>query len=358
MPDAGDEDDAGSTLPGWVLSRHPCDGHRTDTLFCENEQTCYVGCGTTTAGNQGYYVTTDGGATWAPPETTPANFFRTSRVNSISRDGDRLYVAGQLGANQSVVSVSASGEVDEVFERGDQTWNGFPAGELRCHEGRCVLESKTGTGIVVKEGVDAAWGDGAGFWADGDDDDVEAGVQIQDLEVFGGAFWAVGSRIIQPPIVFTPKWDEGAFDFGIVPLATGLEGFNGELLGIDIDEAGVVVGGVNHDEARGIVYSLPAGADPNVASNWRRFDVGTLLEDRATWVHDVCRHGDTIYAVGRESRGSWGFILRSEDGGETFADITPYGARGESLLEEVSRCQAFEGGVITAGGGGQVARNF
>lgn len=346
-PDATTEDDTGEPpTSDWTLTAHTCAGNRTDTLFCEDDQTCYVACGTTTTGGQGYYQTTDGGATWSRPSSTPANFFNTARVNAITKHGDLLYITGEMPNSMAVVSVSSTGQVEEVFARGNQIWNGFLPGTYARTDDREVVEGKNGTALIYREG--------GGDWEDGD----TLGTQMQDLEVFNDEFWGVGATISEPPTVFAPAWDADGFGFEAVQLVSGLGNYNGELQGIDIDASGVVVGGVNHQAKLGIVFTLAAGQDPTDRANWTAWDTANLFPSNATWIHDVCRHGDTVYAVGRESAESWGFVLKSEDGGATFDDITPYDADGNSLLSDVSRCQAFEDGVIAAGAGGQFIRNF
>ena len=40
----------GDSSGTWTATAHPCDGHRTDALFCDDADHCFVGCGTTTIG--------------------------------------------------------------------------------------------------------------------------------------------------------------------------------------------------------------------------------------------------------------------------------------------------------------------
>jgi hypothetical protein len=129
--------------------------------------------------------------------------------------------------------------------------------------------------------------------------------------------------------------------------------------GIDVNADGIAVGGVDQNRDVGMIYTIGTDADATDASAWNAFDVSDVFPDASTWVTDVCRTtGGVVYATGRESAQGWGFILRSDDGGQTFTDITPYDADGESLFDDISRCQAFGEGIIAAGAGGMFVRNF
>lgn len=369
-PDSGDSEMGPSVDQGvdmneqspWSVTSHPCAGNRTDALFCDDGVTCFVGCGTTTSGDTGFFATSDGGATWAAPTTTPEGFFDTARVNSIWRGaGSNLFVGGSLRNDAAVVEVSDTGEVSEVFTRGTTVDFSFTVGTFRRAEtGFAIAESSTGVDLVYREedsdDPEESWSTGRGFWDDGDADDVPDGVQILDMEVYDGEFWAVGSTINQPPFVFTPKWTAGDFDFNIVQLATGIGEFTGELWGIDVNSEGVVVGGVDQNRDVGMIYSLDTGSDETDASAWTAFDVSTIFDGASTWITDVCRaSNDVIYATGRESAQSWGFVLRSTDGGTTFEDITPYDGDGASLFKDVSRCHAFDALLHVAGADGLFA---
>ncbi len=358
-PDAADPD-MGVASP-WTVSAHPCVGNRTDALWCDDDQTCFAGCGTTTTGF-GLFATTDGGATWSAPATTPGGFFDTGRVNDIWRGATgSLFISGEFPNSTAVVAMDAAGMISEVYTRGNMVGNSFTVGNFRrASNGYAIAESLNGSGVLTREmdGGDptASW-TSARFWADGDADDTAFGVQILDMAVFNDQFWAVGSTISQPPIVFTPKWVAGDFDFGIVPLVSGLAAFDGEMWGIDVNADGVVVGGVNQGRDVGMIFTLTSGDDETDATAWKSFDVSTLFAGAKTWVTDVCRApNNVVYATGRESAQGWGFVLRSADGGTTFTDISPYDSTGNPVFDDVSRCQSFSDGVIVVGAGGMFAR--
>ena len=62
-----------------------------------------------------------------------------------------------------------------------------------------------------------------------------------------------------------------------------------------------------------------------------------------------------IVAVGRESRESWGFVLRSTDGGNTFEDITPRDGSNEPYIPDASRCAIKNNTLMITGAGGLFA---
>lgn len=348
---------------GWSIYAHPCVGNRTDTLFCDDDQTCYTGCGTTVPG-RGMFVTKDGGKNWDTLVTEPEDFLNGSRVDDIWRSPDdgKLYVAGEHNAGMRVVAVQQDGTIEQIFKKGSTVDFSFTAGSFRRNsDGRAIAESLTGSGIVYRE-MDSAdplmsWQTGYGFWQD----QFPNGVQILAMDVHGKDFYAAGSTISQPPMVFLPAWDD-EFDFEILPLVDtqGLSAYAGEMWDIDVNDDGIVLGGVNQSAAVGMVYffNFEDGKSPNDLANWGSFKVSKVIPDQATWVQGACR-GDNgmIYAVGRESREGWGFVLRSKDNGATWEDISPYPAgKTKSSLDEAYRCHVTSsGGVIVAGSGGMFA---
>lgn len=338
----------------WYLGEHPCVGNRTDALWCDDATTCFVGCGTTTSGF-GLYVTDTGGVDWEAVETTPVDYFVDERVLDVFRaDDGLLYVAGELDGDDRVISIDAEGNVATVYSAGSQASLSFTAGNYRQSGERAIAESLTGTDIVYRDTtVDPEFVSGAGFWAGQED----AGVQLLDLEVRNGAFYGVGSTISQPPYVFWPAWDD-EFGFGIISLSTDTMPLMGELWTLDLSQTYFVAGGVDQDRDVGIVatYDFAQGGEPQDATSWTVFDVSNVFAEASTWVHGVCIAADeTIYAVGRESRVEWGFVLRSTDGGGTFEDITPYDDSGTSLLEAMYECTVTDEALLMAGAQGQVA---
>ena len=129
--------------------------------------------------------------------------------------------------------------------------------------------------------------------------------------------------------------------------------------GIDVNDDGIVVGGVNQASARGMVYtfSFEEALSPSDRANWSVFSLSKLFPENTTWIQGVCRgEGGVVYAVGRESREGWGIVVRSKDNGATWEDISPYpqGA-SKSSLEDAYRCHVTSDGVMVAGAAGMFA---
>ncbi len=358
--DVGD-DDTGSGATSWAVFAHPCVGSRTDALHCDSAEDCFVGCGTTTVG-RGLFLTADGGETWDVPSTTPANVLDDARVNDITRSADgMLYVSGEIAGDTNVVSLDSSGNLAEVWNRRSTVDFSFTAGSFRRNsDGFSFVESSTGVDILYRsdDSGDPAtsWSTARGFWNDGDEDDVPSGVQMLQLDEHDGVFYGAGSRINQSPMAFI--WDGSTSDpdFDIIELAAdGLSAFEGEMWGIDVNDDGIVVGGVNQDDDFGVIFTHPGTGD-TAASTWTRYDLRSVFPDDTTWVEGVCRGDGVIYAVGRESISGWGFVLRSTDEGATFEDISLYeDGESDTAFPDLTRCYATETGVVVTGGDGVFA---
>ncbi|MFN3197164.1 MAG: hypothetical protein ACE366_01930 [Bradymonadia bacterium] len=365
---------SGGLSPGpageWVITpTHPCPGRVTHALHCEDDGTCWVGCGTGAEG-RGLFTTTDQGDTWSAVESDPAGFFEGSRVTDVTRSADGLlYVAGEHDNDLRVVSLNDAGEIGEVFRRGATTDFSFTPGSFRRNaDGRAIAESLTGTDLVYRDGdgedpdPNSSWQSGRGFWSD----TVPNGVQILDLQLHDDAFYAVGSTIAQPPMVFLPSWDD-TFGFDIVQLANeGPGAFTGELWGVAADDAGVVAGGVNQSRDVGVIFTLSfgEGLEPTDPASWQMTDLSEAFADSpawtdaSTWVEGVCKGPGVIYAVGRESRRNFGFVIQSTDGGATWADVSVYGDdASRTAMPPLDRCVVVDGTVYLAGNDGFFARS-
>ena len=207
-------------------------------------------------------------------------------------------------------------------------------------------------------GVNAdAWTTGNGFWQG---QGYNGGVQILDLATHDDKFYGAGSTISQPPMVYLPAWDD---DFGIEIMELsppgGLSSYRGEMWGIDVSDDGIIVGGVNQGAARGMIYTFDFDgvSAPQDLANWRAYNLQNMYPGKSTWVQGVCRgDNNVVYAVGRESREGWGFVLRSQDSGQSWEDLSPFASgASRSSLKDVYRCQATDDGVIVAGEAGLFA---
>jgi hypothetical protein len=336
-------------------------------MYCVSATECMVGCGQNSTGF-GLYRTTDGGESWAAVVSSP-DVLGDSRIMDIfPGDDGKLYLSGEFPADFRVVALDSDFNLTGVYERRPTVGFSFTAGSfVRTASGVSVVESLTGTDVVYRwtdsdETVDS-WmsATGAGdsmdtFYRDGDDDDVAAGVQILQLAEHAGMIYGVGSTISQPPTIFIDKTVEGEeFDFSILQLdGSGLGGFIGELWDMDVNDEYAIAGGCNQESDIGIVYVAGMDSDLTAADSWTRTDVTAVFPGANTWVHGVCLGDGVMYAVGREARESWGFVLRSQDGGATWDDISYYdGTSDNPAMADMYECQVVDGDLYVAGAGGQ-----
>jgi photosystem II stability/assembly factor-like uncharacterized protein len=261
-------------------------------------------------------------------------FFDTFRVSDLFRAADgRLYVAGiDTVSAARVVSFSPAGDLVEEFSAGDQVWSSFQVGGFRrTAAGLAVAESLTGAGAVSRATDADAWGDASGWWG------TAGSYQILDLELHDDRFYGVGSTVGQPPTLYLPGDGPG---FSMVPVE--FQGFDGEFWGLAVDGAGVFAAGVNQDRDTG--FLAWSGPDPLDLGGYHTLDVATLLPGEPTWMRGACRDGDTLVAVGEYSREGEGLVLRSDDGGATWTDLTPAGA------PPLHQCRVFADGSLAVAG--------
>lgn len=353
--DAGTSPGTDAGTPGggdWTLRSHPCVGNRTDALHRDGDGTLYVGCGSTTTG-LGLFVSTDDGASWDEPTTTPNGFFDTWRVLDVSRSADDLlYVAGiDTASSRRVVSADTSGgswALEEVYNAGSTVGTAFTVGTFRRQaDGRAIAESLNGTDIQARASDTDDWQD-VSSW-----DDDFGGLQILDLEMYDGEFYGVGSTISQPPYLFLPRTSGTGFGFRVLNLSgEGIGSYTGEMWGVAVDEGGIVAGGVNQDRDVGMIYAL----DDATSTTLRTFDVSLLYPDDATWIRGVCRRGQTLYAVGELTAKSEGLVLRSENNGGTWMNVTPDTGNPADPFPPVHRCLVVtDDRVFIAGADGMLA---
>jgi len=350
---AGGTDDTGTTggpdTPEWDASGHPCVGNRTDALFFDDADNGFVGCGSTTTG-YGLYETSDGGRSWSAVSTEPNRFLEDFRVLHVTRsDDDLLYISGVHTTSDQLVlaadTSSAPYELSEVFNWGGQTWNSFTVGSFaRLSDGSAVAESLNGTNIVYRDGEDGAWQDGTDWYRSY----TSFGFQVLDMVVHDDGVYGCGSTISQPPMVYLPKRGGGDFGFEPVQLAEGLYEYDGEMWDLDVDDGGVIVGGVNQNTNVGMIYV--SGDDPYDSGDWNEIDVGDIVGDSSpTWIRGVCRDGDTLLALGEYSTRADGLALMSEDNGESWSDITDELGSG---VPPMHRCLFVDGAIHIAGADG------
>ena len=151
-------------------------------------------------------------------------------------------------------------------------------------------------------------------WAGG------ASYQMQDLKVHNDAFYGTGATMNQAPMLFLPPRNGHVEAEGFQMVVVELDSFAQEMRNLDVDASGgVVVGGVDHGLASGVIYV--SNDDPRDAYDYTQVWVEDLLSG-PTWIDGVCRSGDVVAAVGRFSNNNDPIALLSEDGGASWRDLT------------------------------------
>lgn len=309
-------DDTGVDAPSggdWErAAAHPCVTDEMVTLERLTDGTLLVGCGEDSAGDRGFFVSTDNGANWGPPSTTPPNYYSSSRVSDIWQDPADGYVyISTISDSVRVTRFEATGSswmLEEVYEPGNTTSDVQNVGTTRRDGARGFIESLNGVEFVARFAGDSEFAP-HNPWAGG------ARRQLLDMEVFDGRAYAAGSRINEVPTLYVEDTAATDFTWTSIPLVDGLAEFEGEMWAIDVDAGGIVLGGVNQDANTGQVFT----ADLNGA-NIQQSDLGSVFPDDATWIEGVCRDGQQVLAVGRFSINQDGIVLASTDGGQTWED--------------------------------------
>lgn len=318
-------------LPGCLLldddiqiGGHPCVGNRTDTLWADNREDLWVGCGTTTEGT-GLYVSTDGGRSWASSDAFDS--FRVSHVHRATNGV--LYIAGtEVGGDGRVWTDLA----EPVLQSTSQTWNNFHVGTyVRLDSGEQIAESLTGSGLAWRPDDSTPWEDGSGWPTDG------SSYQILDAVQHEGRLVGVGSTIIQPPTVFVQ--DDSTEDLQLTPVV--MEDIEGELWSVDSDGDGLVAGGVDQDASVGRIYVTEG--DPTDRDSWLTLDVSELVEGDS-WIRGVCRRNGIVAAVGENPVTQDGILLISQDGGATWGSFPPLNA------PPLTACSVTDDGTVLMAG--------
>jgi hypothetical protein len=335
----------------WSLHSHACPGgNRTDALHRDADGTLWLGCGTNATG-YGLFRSTDGGSQWQPAPVSPADAFDAFRVMSISRGHDgALYAAGfsalqgSLLMVQRVATGAAPFGATSTLVGVNQVGRQFPVGSYReLADGRAVAEALNGTNLLYRP--TAATGTSAAAWT------RELGtVQILDLVVHDDRFWGAGSLINQPPRLFLPPQAAGSepWQFQTLELQPA-NGWKGELWALAVNARRLVAVGVNQDDDTGRIFV--SGADPYQLAGYSQLSMSAITGDPTTWARGVCMRNDRVVVVGeRQPLGSGsGRVLLSNNGGASFADVTPAG-----VAASVSRCVIEPDGTVVVAGAAQV----
>ncbi|MCB9525345.1 MAG: hypothetical protein H6702_18495 [Myxococcales bacterium] len=332
--------DGGLPVTGWALRPHPCPGRTTEALHAGEDGQIYVGCGTGAEGT-GLWRTENLGVTWAP---VPG--LEDWRVNDVDPAPDGgLFVAGIHTTSRAVVThLGADGRLSTVYERGVVVSSSFHVGHFgRLASGVALAESLTGTPVVHRDRDDVLFQPLDVWSSDAVSHQILA--MVEDDE----AFYAVGSTITEPPLIFLPT---GSGQTG-VPLFTPvapLPQVQGELWGLAVDGGRLLAVGVDQDADRGVVLVGPTdGFNPQA---WAAPDVAALVEG-SSWFRGACMRGDHLVVLGESQpwRRGGGLVFESFDGGETWTPAAP-----ESEAQAWHRCEIRpDGTLILAGVNGSFA---
>ncbi|MFA7439110.1 sialidase family protein [Castellaniella sp.] len=339
----------------WLVSQHTCPGGSgTDALFQDPDGRIWVGCGSAATG-YGLSVSYDMGASWEPPQATPAGILNEFRVSSISlgRDG-HLKIAGfDATTKNMVLSLDISGTpapgavyaATPVLVGVAQVGRQFHVGTYREKHNRSMAEALTGASVLhAPDGT----GSSASDWTT-----MSPGGQMTDLVVHDNRFWATGSTISEPPTLFLPPENQNA-TAPMTPAVPVLPtSWSGELWGLAVNGQRLVATGVHQGPTRGKI--LVSGPDPRDMNGYAEVDISAAVlgtPSVRTWGRGVCMRGDTVVVVGerRPLSSHTGLVLLSGNGGAGFSDITP-----DDVDSTVSKCLFMaDGSLLVAGSGGFV----
>lgn len=333
--------------PLWVIAQHSCPGlNRTDALHRDPDGRLWVGCGSNVTG-YGLSFSEDGGSSWSSPPLAVAGELDRFRVHAITRGANgALKIAGsEEGSRRMVLSLDtgrAPFSVALELEGVNQVGRLFPVGGYReLYDGSALAESNTGTPTLFNKAGSA--GTSAADWV------ARSSVeQIADLVVYDDRFWGSGSRISEPPTLFLPPTDPSADPNELVMARPARSGnWTGELWGLAVNAERLVAVGVDQDNDDGKIFV--SGRDVYDMDAYTELSVSTIIgkPDARTWARGVCMQGELVVVVGERqplSAGT-GLVLRSTDGGASFADITP-----DAVTATVSKCLIEPDGTLVVAG--------
>ncbi len=336
----------GATTSDWVERSHTCPGiNRVDALHLDDDGALWLGCGSGNVGN-GLFRSTDEGQSWSQPVSS----LSTMRVTSISRGGDgALYVGGTASGVMAVrVDTAASPMTATDFLTPVNTvGRQFIVGGLRVRaDGTALAESLNGTDLLYRPA--STTGASASEWTEASAS-LAPVRQMLDLILVDGRFVGAGSTIAQPPVLFLPSRAAAADPWAFEQIELSSR-FDGELWGVAADAQRLVAVGVDQDADVGKIFV--SGADRYEVADYTSHDVSALVGREKTWARGVCMRGQRVVVVGEVQplRDDTGFVLLSDNGGESFTNITPPGVGGS-----VSKCAVrADGSIVAAGAGGWV----
>ncbi len=332
----------------WKVVKGPCPGSETNALWFDNRQIGWVGCGQNAEGH-GLYRTTDGGLTWES-----LDFFSAVRVNDIRRGPDGvLYGAGFHtieGYSAFKIDESGAPKPEGLFQPGDNAFAKVAQGEniAVTEDGQMLVDSLTGVPAAYKPvGADFTEYECLGEEAIADPE--APGFQVRRIQAIENKFYATGSLINLPGMVYLPSKLEGA-TFHMQAVALQNEKEDGEILDMHLWAPDhILVAGIDQSYYRPLIFI--ADGDPYVMSNWTRIDVRDSGIDYEAGINGIHVTGDVVVAVGEKVPSALGgFVMISADGGKTWSDITPSDDSGSA--GPLSKAWRFPNGDMVIGGGG------
>lgn len=345
-----------SPASGWeeIKTGGPCGGSRTNAIWFDDRMNGFIGCGENAVG-EGLFQTQDGGLTWESLRK-----FEQVRVNDIRRNPDgKLYGAGFHTIDKySAFLIDESGaELTPVglFQPGNDAPTKVAQGEnvAQTADGQMLVDSLTGPqGAYAADGIEFTEFrnfDDASI----DDPDIPA-FQLRRLVNHNNAFYGVGSVINDPAQVRLPsQHPDATYHFTTVALQS--ENRDGELHDMYIWSSDhMIVAGYDQSEQYPLIYV--AQGDPYDRGNWQQIELYSSGIEYHGDIVDIHVVGDTVIAAGEKvPNGEGGFVVRSDDRGITWTDITPVPTTNLGRIGTQSAIWLFENGdMLLAGGGGEL----
>ena len=336
----------GGTEPGvWAEIAGPCGGSATNAMWFDDADVGFVGCGENAKGT-GLFTTVDGGTAW---DDHPS--FNSVRVMDVRRGPDG--VLRGAGIHQldgySVFSIDEGGSLSPtgLYEPGNNAFTAVNQAEnvAVTSDGQILIDSLTGTSAAYQP----AGGVFEEFSSLGEaaieDPENAPSFQVRRIVAHDDAMYAVGSLINDPARVHLPSMLAGAtYHFQTLELQASTR--DGELLDMYVWSADkMIVAGHDQSERYPLIYV--ADGDVYNRDNWTQVSLFDSDIEYEGGVNDLHVVGDTVIAVGEKyPSSSGGFVLRSDDAGLSWEDISPEGIGGMSAV------WLFEDGSLIAGGGG------
>lgn len=331
----------------WVLVTGPCPGSETNALWFDDRQHGWVGCGQNAEG-AGLYRTSDGGFTWES-----LSYFDAVRVNDIRRGPDGvLYGAGfhtLEGYSAWYVDENAEPRPVGLFQPGSNAFAKVAQGEniAVTQDGQFLVDSLTGVSAAYQP-ADGSFTEFSCLGEASLADPEAEGFQVRRIQAFDNRFYATGSLMSLPGMVYLPSKLDGATHH-LQPLALQADGEAGELLDLHIWSAThMIVAGI--DQGYGLPLVFVANGDPYVKSNWKQVRFADSGIDYEAGINGIAVTGDIVVAVGEKiPTDLGGFVAISADGGLTWAEITPKDPSG-GFVKPLTRAWRFANGDMVVAG--------